>query len=186
MALNLDFEKPIIELEEKIKELRELSHSGEMDLSSEITHLERKAENVKREVFSKLTPWQRIQLARHPLRPYTLDYVNLIMADFIELHGDRTFADDPAIIGGLARFNGEAVVIVGHQKGRDTRENILRNFGMAHPEGYRKALRLMKMAEKFNKPIISFLDTPAAYPGSVPKKEGRRRPLPAISRIWPG
>ncbi len=173
MASNLDFEKPIIELEEKINELKGLSSSGGMDLSSEISHLERKAENVKREIFNKLTPWQRIQLARHPLRPYTLDYINLIMADFIELHGDRTFADDPAIVGGLARFNGEGVVIVGHQKGRDTRENIQRNFGMAHPEGYRKALRLLKMAEKFNKPIISFLDTPAAYPGIGAEERGQ-------------
>lgn len=173
MASNLDFEKPIIELEEKINELKELSSSGGMDLSSEISHLERKAENVKREIFNKLTPWQRIQLARHPLRPYTLDYINLIMTDFIELHGDRTFADDPAIVGGLARFNGEGVVIVGHQKGRDTRENIQRNFGMAHPEGYRKALRLLKMAEKFNKPIISFLDTPAAYPGIGAEERGQ-------------
>ena len=173
MASNLDFEKPIIELEEKINELKGLSSSGGMDLSSEISHLERKAENVKREIFNKLTPWQRIQLARHPLRPYTLDYINLIMTDFIELHGDRTFADDPAIVGGLARFNGEGVVIVGHQKGRDTRENIQRNFGMAHPEGYRKALRLLKMAEKFNKPIISFLDTPAAYPGIGAEERGQ-------------
>lgn len=173
MASNLDFEKPIIELEEKINELKELSSSGGMDLSSEISHLERKAENVKREIFNKLTPWQRIQLARHPLRPYTLDYINLIMPDFIELHGDRTFADDPAIVGGAARFNGEGVIIVGHQKGRDTRENIQRNFGMAHPEGYRKALRLMKMAEKFNKPIISFLDTPAAYPGVGAEERGQ-------------
>ena len=186
MASNLDFEKPIIELEEKINELKELSSSGGMDLSSEISHLERKAENVKREIFNKLTPWQRIQLARHPLRPYTLDYINLIMTDFIELHGDRTFADDPAIVGGLARFNGEGVIIVGHQKGRDTRENIHRNFGMAHPEGYRKALRLMKMAEKFNKPIISFLDTPAAYPGVGAEERGQAGAIAHNLKDMPG
>lgn len=173
MTTNLEFEKPIIELEEKIRELRELSGSGEMDLSTEIMHLERKVENMRSQIFNNLTPWQRVQLARHPLRPYTLDYINMAMQDFIELCGDRTFADDPAIVGGLARFNGEGIVVIGHQKGRDTRENIRRNFGMAHPEGYRKALRLMKMAEKFNKPVISFLDTPAAYPGVGAEERGQ-------------
>ncbi len=173
MANSLDFEKPIIELEEKIKELREMGSSGNMDLSSEINNLEKKLGDVKTKIFAGLTPWQRVKLARHPLRPYTLDYINLIMTDFIELCGDRTFADDPAIIGGLAKFNGEGVVILGHQKGRDTRENIQRNFGMAHPEGYRKALRLMKLAEKFNKPVISFLDTPAAYPGVGAEERGQ-------------
>jgi acetyl-CoA carboxylase carboxyl transferase subunit alpha len=173
MANSLDFEKPIIELEEKIKELRALNSSGSMNLSSEIAHLEKKAAKVKKKIFENLTAWQRVQLARHPLRPYTLDYINLIMTDFIELRGDRTFADDPAIVGGLAKFNGEGIVIIGHQKGRDTRENIQRNFGMAHPEGYRKALRLMKMAEKFNKPVICFLDTPAAYPGIGAEERGQ-------------
>lgn len=173
MANSLDFEKPIIELEEKIKDLREMGRSGNMDLSSEINNLEKKLGDVKTKIFADLTPWQRVKLARHPLRPYTLDYINLIMTDFIELCGDRTFADDPAIVGGLAKFNGEGVVVLGHQKGRDTRENIQRNFGMAHPEGYRKALRLMKLAEKFNKPVISFLDTPAAYPGVGAEERGQ-------------
>lgn len=173
MANSLDFEKPIIELEEKIKDLREMGRSGNMDLSSEINNLEKKLGDVKTKIFAGLTPWQRVKLARHPLRPYTLDYINLIMTDFIELCGDRTFADDPAIVGGLAKFNGEGVVVLGHQKGRDTRENIQRNFGMAHPEGYRKALRLMKLAEKFNKPVISFLDTPAAYPGVGAEERGQ-------------
>ncbi|MBL7170441.1 MAG: acetyl-CoA carboxylase carboxyltransferase subunit alpha [Candidatus Omnitrophica bacterium] len=173
MANSLDFEKPIIELEEKIKDLREMGRSGNMDLSSEINNLEKKLGDVKTKIFAGLTAWQRVKLARHPLRPYTLDYINLIMTDFIELCGDRTFADDPAIVGGLAKFNGEGVVVLGHQKGRDTRENIQRNFGMAHPEGYRKALRLMKLAEKFNKPVISFLDTPAAYPGVGAEERGQ-------------
>ncbi len=173
MASSLDFEKPLIELEEKINGLKELGSSQGMDLSSEIKTLEKKAEAVKREIFTNLTPWQRVQLARHPLRPYTLDYINLIMTDFIELRGDRTYADDPAIVGGFARVDGEVFMVLGHQKGRDTRENIRRNFGMAHPEGYRKALRLMKLAEKFNKPVISFLDTPAAYPGIGAEERGQ-------------
>lgn len=173
MASFLEFEKPIIELEEKINGLKEMGGSGSVDLSSEIHNLEKKLGDVKREIFVNLTPWQRVQLARHPLRPYTFDYINLIMTDFIELCGDRTFADDPAIVGGLARFNDKGVMVIGHQKGRDTRENIKRNFGMAHPEGYRKALRLMKLAEKFNKPVISFLDTPAAYPGVGAEERGQ-------------
>jgi acetyl-CoA carboxylase carboxyl transferase subunit alpha len=186
MASTLDFEKPILELEEKINELKELGLSKKMDLSTEISHLERKMENVKREVFNNLTPWQRIQLARHPLRPYTLDYIRLIMTDFIELHGDRTFADDLAIVGGLARLNGEEVMVLGHQKGRDTRENIQRNFGMAHPEGYRKSLRLMKMAEKFHKPIISFLDTPAAYPGIGAEERGQAEAIAHNLKVMAG
>lgn len=173
MANNLDFEKPIIELEEKINGLKELSSSKGVDLSNEIKNLEKKMEQVKRDIFKNLTAWQRVQLARHPLRPYTLDYINLIMTDFVELRGDRTFADDPAILGGLAKLDGIPVMVIGHQKGRDTRENIIRNFGMAHPEGYRKARRLMEMAEKFKKPVISFLDTPAAYPGIGAEERGQ-------------
>lgn len=173
MANNLDFEKPIIELEEKINGLKELSSSKGVDLSNEIKNLEKKMEQVKRDIFKNLTAWQRVQLARHPLRPYTLDYINLIMTDFVELRGDRTFADDPAILGGLAKLDGIPVMVIGHQKGRDTRENIIRNFGMAHPEGYRKARRLMEMAEKFKKPLISFLDTPAAYPGIGAEERGQ-------------
>lgn len=173
MANNLDFEKPIIELEEKINGLKELSSSKGVDLSNEIKNLEKKMEQVKRDIFKNLTAWQRVQLARHPLRPYTLDYINLIMTDFVELRGDRTFADDPAILGGLAKLDGIPVMVIGHQKGRDTRENITRNFGMAHPEGYRKARRLMEMAEKFKKPVISFLDTPAAYPGIGAEERGQ-------------
>lgn len=173
MANNLDFEKPIIELEEKINGLKELSSSKGVDLANEIKNLEKKMEQVKRDIFKNLTAWQRVQLARHPLRPYTLDYINLIMTDFVELRGDRTFADDPAILGGLAKLDGIPVMVIGHQKGRDTRENIIRNFGMAHPEGYRKARRLMEMAEKFKKPVISFLDTPAAYPGIGAEERGQ-------------
>ena len=170
---SLDFEKPILELEKKISELKNLASDGSVDFSSEINKLERKLKEVKKEVFSKLTPWQRVQVARHPLRPYTLDYINLIASDFIELHGDRFFGDDRAIIGGPATVDNRKVMILGHQKGRDTREKLNRNFGCAHPEGYRKAMRLMKLAEKFNLPIVSFVDTPGAYPGIGAEERGQ-------------
>ncbi len=173
MNLHLDFEKPIGELERKIEELKKFTNSEEMDLSGEIGELEKRAEKLKRETFAHLTPWQRIQLVRHPQRPYTLDYINLIMDDFQELHGDRSFSDDQAIVGGLARLAGQSLVVVGHQKGRGTRENLGRNFGMPHPEGYRKSLRLMRLGEKFGLPIVTFIDTPGAYPGIGAEERGQ-------------
>ncbi len=173
MDIHLDFEKPIIELEKKIGELKKFTDSEEMDLSGEIKELEKKAEKLKREIFANLTPWQRIQLVRHPRRPYTLDYIHLIMDDFQELHGDRSFSDDKAIVGGLAKFAGQPIVVIGHQKGRDTKENLRRNFGMSHPEGYRKSLRIMKLGEKFGFPIITFIDTPGAYPGIGAEERGQ-------------
>lgn len=169
----LEFEKPILELERKIEELKKFTSSENIDLQSEIDRLQEKLNRLKREVFASLTPWQRVQIARHPQRPYTLDYVNMIMGDFIELHGDRAFADDKAIICGLAQLDGNKVMIVGHQKGRDTKENLMRNFGSANPEGYRKALRVMKLAEKFDIPILSFIDTPGAYPGIGAEERGQ-------------
>ena len=169
----LDFEKPILELERKIEELKKFTSSEKIDLSSEIKKLEDKLEKVKKEVFENLTPWQRVQIARHPKRPYTLDYISLIMTDFAELHGDRAFADDKAIICGFAKVDGEKVVVIGHQKGRDTKENLMRNFGSAHPEGYRKAMRIMKLGEKFGHPIIIFIDTPGAYPGIGAEERGQ-------------
>jgi acetyl-CoA carboxylase carboxyl transferase subunit alpha len=169
----LDFEKPIIELEKKITEMEEYANGSGLDLSDDIKRLSRKAATLQKEIYSKLTPWQRVQLARHPDRPYTLDYIKNIFTDFLELHGDRYFADDPAIISGLAMLGGERIAIIGHQKGRDVKENLYRNFGMAHPEGYRKARRIMKLAAKFNIPIISFLDTPGAYPGIGAEERGQ-------------
>jgi acetyl-CoA carboxylase carboxyl transferase subunit alpha len=169
----LDFEKPIFELEKKITELKNLSTAGELDLESEVKKLESRLAHVKKETYYNLTPWQRVQIARHPKRPYTLDYIQGIFTDFVELHGDRTFADDKALIGGLAKIDGKPVLVMGHQKGRDAKENIMRNFGSAHPEGYRKALRLMKMAEKFNLPIVVFVDTPGAYPGIGAEERGQ-------------
>jgi len=173
MNNRLDFEKPIIELEQKIQELKDLAENESMDLSKEIETFEGRLIRLKKETFEKLSPWQKIQLARHPDRPYTLDYIKLIMQDFIELAGDRVFGDDKAIVGGIARFGGKPVIVLGHQKGRDTKENLKRNFGMAHPEGYRKALRLMKLGEKFKLPIIVFIDTPGAYPGIGAEERGQ-------------
>ncbi len=161
----LDFEKPIVELERQIDELREKAKVDGRDESSHIRDLELAVEKSKREIFDNLTPWQRVQLARHPSRPYTLDYIGRVFTDFIELHGDRRFADDRAVIGGFATLGSRRVLIIGTQKGRDTKENIARNFGSAHPEGYRKALRLMQLAAKFSLPVIAFVDTPGAYPG---------------------
>lgn len=170
---NLDFEKPILELERKIEELKELVTDRKIDLSNEIKNLEQRLDKVKKEVFEALTPWQRVQIARHPKRPYTLDYVNMIMSDFAELHGDRLFFDDRAIVTGFARLDEERLCVIGHQKGKDTKENLIRNFGSAHPEGYRKAIRVMKIAEKFSKPIIVFIDTPGAYPGIGAEERGQ-------------
>jgi acetyl-CoA carboxylase carboxyl transferase subunit alpha len=169
----LDFEKPILELERKIEELKKFTSSEKIDLSSEIKKLDDKLERVKREVFESLTPWQRVQIARHPKRPYTLDYINLIMTDFTEIHGDRVFGDDRALICGFAKIDGEKIVVMGHQKGRDTKENLMRNFGSAHPEGYRKAIRVMKLGEKFKLPIIVLVDTPGAYPGIGAEERGQ-------------
>jgi acetyl-CoA carboxylase carboxyl transferase subunit alpha len=169
----LDFEKPVVELERKIEELKKFSSGEKMDLSDEIKKLEEKLEKVKKEIFESLTPWQRVQIARHPKRPYTLDYIGMMMTDFVELHGDRSFSDDKAIVAGFARIDGNKVCVIGHQKGRDTKENLERNFGSAHPEGYRKALRIMKLAEKFKVPIVTFIDTPGAYPGIGAEERGQ-------------
>ena len=174
-----DFEMPIVELENKIEELRVLSRSQQMDFSDEITNLEKKCEILKQSIFGNLTAWQQVQLARHPKRPYAMDYINEIFGDFHELHGDRVFGDDAALVGGLARLGGKAVMVIGNQKGRDTKENMMRNFGMAHPEGYRKAMRLMKLAEKFGLTVISFIDTPGASPGIQDEERGQAE---AISR----
>lgn len=164
-AYVLEFEKPLRELVRQLDELRQRSIETNVDLASEIRSIERKLETTKREIYSGLTPWQKVQIARHPKRPYALDYIKVICEDFQELHGDRQYSDDRAIIGGTAFFNGSAVMIIAQQKGRDPKERMLRNFGMPQPEGYRKALRLMKMAEKFQLPVLTFIDTPGAYPG---------------------
>lgn len=167
----LDFEKPIIDLEQKIEEMRK--YSDNLDISEEIEKLEKKVRQLQESIFSNLTRWQKVQLARHPDRPYTLDYINLMTTDFIELHGDRVFRDDKAIVGGFAKLQGRTVMIIGHQKGRDTKSNLYRNFGMPNPEGYRKALRLMRLAAKFGKPIITLLDTPGAHPGIEAEEHGQ-------------
>ncbi len=169
----LDFEQPIAELEGKIDQLRFAQDDSAVDISEEIKRLEAKSQTLTKDLYGKLTPWQMAQVARHPQRPYTLDYVEHMFTDFQELHGDRAFADDRAIVGGLARFNGQSCVVIGHQKGRDTKEKILRNFGMPRPEGYRKALRLMRTAEKFNLPVFTFVDTPGAYPGIGAEERGQ-------------
>ncbi len=169
----LDFEQPIAELEVKIEELRFVQDDSAVDISEEIERLQKKSQALLKDIYAKLTPWQVSQLARHPQRPYTLDYIGDIFTDFHELHGDRTFADDASIVGGLARFNGAPVMVLGHQKGRDTKERTARNFGMSKPEGYRKALRLMKLAEKFGLPVFTFVDTPGAYPGVDAEERGQ-------------
>ena len=169
----LEFEQPIAELDSKIEELRYVQNESAVDISEEIDRLGHKSLQLTKEIYSSLSPWQVTQIARHPQRPYTLDYVNEIFTDFQEMHGDRAFADDPSIVGGLARFNGQACVVLGHQKGRDTKERAARNFGMARPEGYRKALRLMHTAEKFGLPIFTFVDTPGAYPGIGAEERGQ-------------
>lgn len=169
----LDFEQPIAELEAKIEELRFVQDDSAVDISEEISRLETKSQAQTKDLYAKLTPWQIAQVARHPQRPYTLDYVEHMFTDFHELHGDRSFADDHAIVGGMARFNGQSCMVIGHQKGRDTKEKIHRNFGMPRPEGYRKALRLMKLAEKFSLPVFTFVDTPGAYPGIGAEERGQ-------------
>jgi acetyl-CoA carboxylase carboxyl transferase subunit alpha len=169
----LDFEQPIAELEQKIEELRFVQDDSAVDISQEIERLSKKSRDLTRDIYGKLNAWQISKVARHPQRPYTLDYVNAMCTDFEEIHGDRGFADDPAIVGGLARFNGQSVMVIGHQKGRDTNDKIYRNFGMPRPEGYRKALRLMKLAEKFGIPLLTFIDTPGAYPGIGAEERGQ-------------
>lgn len=169
----LDFEQPIAELEARIEELRFVQDDSAVDISEEIQRLQKKSQGLTRDVYAKLTPWQVAQVARHAQRPYTLDYIAAIFTDFEELHGDRAYADDLSIVGGVARFNGQSVMVIGHQKGRDTKEKILRNFGMPRPEGYRKALRLMKLAEKFGLPLFTFVDTPGAYPGIGAEERGQ-------------
>ena len=169
----LEFERPVSDLESKIDELRYVQNESAVDISEEIDRLGKKSLQLTKDIYANLTPWQVTQIARHPQRPYTLDYVNEIFTDFQELHGDRAFADDQSIIGGLARFNGQACMVIGHQKGRDTKERGRRNFGMSRPEGYRKALRLMKLAEKFGLPVFTFVDTPGAYPGIGAEERGQ-------------
>jgi acetyl-CoA carboxylase carboxyl transferase subunit alpha len=169
----LDFEQPIAELQTKIDELRYVHEDSAVDISDEIARLTRKSQQLTKDIYSKLSAWQVAQVARHPQRPYTLDYVAGLFTDFHELHGDRAYADDPAIVGGLARLNGQPCVVIGHQKGRDTKEKIHRNFGMPRPEGYRKALRLMKLAERFGLPLFTFVDTPGAYPGIGAEERGQ-------------
>ncbi len=167
----LEFEKPIVELEGKIEEMRK--YSDNLDIAEEISKLETKVDQLRENIFTNLTRWQRVQLARHPDRPYTLDYLTLMLDDFTELHGDRHFGDDKAIVGGFGRLNGRTVMVIGHQKGRDTKSNLYRNFGMPNPEGYRKALRLMKLAARFEKPVITLLDTPGAFPGLEAEERGQ-------------
>jgi acetyl-CoA carboxylase carboxyl transferase subunit alpha len=169
----LDFEKPITELEDKLEQLRRLCNDTDLDISDEMARLEAKRQALTESIFGALTPWQIAQIARHPERPYTLDYVQHIFTEFQELHGDRAFADDPAIVGGLARLDDQPVMLIGHQKGRDTKEKIFRNFGMPRPEGYRKALRLMQLAERFKLPLLTFIDTPGAYPGIGAEERGQ-------------
>ena len=169
----LEFEKPIAELEAKLAEWESLSSSNNMSVDDELNALKRKIEETKKNIYSSLTPWQRVQLARHPNRPYTLDYIERIFTDFLEFHGDRRYADDPAIVGGFAKLDGKSVMVIGTQKGRNTKENVFRNFGCPHPEGYRKALRLMQQAEKFGRPIVTFVDTPGAACGMEAEERGQ-------------
>lgn len=174
MQLNfLDYEQPIAELEAKIDELRYMSNDSDLNITEEIQKLKEKSASLTKSIFASLTPWQVTQMARHPQRPYTLDYINHIITDFEELHGDRTYGDDAALVTGLGRLNGRPVAVIGHQKGRDTKEKVARNFGMPRPEGYRKALRIMKMAERFGLPVITFIDTPGAYPGIGAEERGQ-------------
>jgi len=188
MDLNfLDFEQPIAELEAKIEELRLVGHDNEINIGEEIERLEKKSRTLTESVFAGLSPWQISQLSRHPQRPYLLDYTRRLFDEFHELHGDRAYADDPAIVGGLARMDGRPLMVIGHQKGRDTKEKIVRNFGMPRPEGYRKALRLMQLAERFRLPILTFIDTPGAYPGVGAEERGQSeaiaRNLQVMSRL---
>ncbi len=176
-AYTLDFEKPLLELERQIDELKRVGEEREIDVTEELTTLQAKLDSLREDTYRNLTPMQRVSVARHPRRPYTLDYLGTIFTDFIELHGDRLYRDDLAIVGGWARLAGASVMVIGHQKGRDTRENIRRNFGMPHPEGYRKALRLMQLAARFHAPVITLIDTPGAYPGLGAEERGQSEAL---------
>ncbi|HWO97338.1 MAG TPA: acetyl-CoA carboxylase carboxyl transferase subunit alpha [Bacillus sp. (in: firmicutes)] len=173
MVGELEFERPIVELKNKINELKEFARNTDVDLNSEIEKLESRLERVEKDIYDNLKPWDRVQIARHPDRPTTLDYISHLFTDFFECHGDRYYGDDAAIVGGIAKYHGLSVTVIGHQRGKDTKENIKRNFGMPHPEGYRKALRLMKQAEKFSRPIICFIDTKGAYPGKAAEERGQ-------------
>lgn len=173
MKKTLSFEEPIIKLREKIQELKEFTETNEVDLSDEIRNLNSRLENLENEIYGNMETWERVQVARHPERPTTYDYIGALFEDFIELHGDRVFADDGAIVGGIGLFDGEPLTIIGHQRGKDTKENVKRTFGMPHPEGYRKALRLMKQAEKFGRPVVCFIDTKGAYPGRAAEERGQ-------------
>ena len=183
----LDFEQPVAELESKIEDLRFVQDDSAVDISEEIRRLRKKSDSVTKEIYAKLSAWQISQVARHPQRPYTMDYIESLFSGFEEIHGDRLFADDPSVIGGIARFNDSSVVVIGHQKGRDTKEKLHRNFGMPKPEGYRKALRLMELAEKFKMPVFTFIDTPGAYPGVGAEERGQSeaigRNLYAMARL---
>ena len=172
-----EFEKPVVELEKKIQELKNFKSNEKIDISLEIKRLEEKLDNLKKETYTNLTAWQKVQIARHPQRPYSLDYINMIMSDFMELHGDRIFSDDKAIVAGFAKIDNQKIAVIGHQKGRDTKENLKRNFGCAHPEGYRKALRLMRLAEDFGLPVVIFIDTPGAYPGVGAEERGQAQAI---------
>ena len=169
----LEFERPIVDLEKKISDMKDFSIGENLELSGEIASLEKKLERLRRDVYSNLTRWQKVQIARHPKRPYALDYIKHMATDFVELHGDRSFADDKAVVGGFAHLDGQPVMIVGQQKGRNTKQKLLRNFGMSHPEGYRKALRLFRLAEKFDVPIVVLIDTPGAFPGIGAEERGQ-------------
>ncbi|RTR29623.1 acetyl-CoA carboxylase carboxyl transferase subunit alpha [Robertmurraya yapensis] len=173
MVGELEFEKPVLELRKKIAELKEITKDADVDLSDEIEKLEVRLERLEKEIYENMKPWDRVQIARHPNRPTTLDYIPLLFTDFFEVHGDRTFGDDAAIVAGVGKFQGLPVTIIGHQRGKDTKENIRRNFGMPHPEGYRKALRIMKQADKFGRPIICFIDTKGAFPGKAAEERGQ-------------
>ncbi|ACJ32882.1 acetyl-CoA carboxylase carboxyl transferase subunit alpha [Anoxybacillus flavithermus] len=173
MAYELEFEKPLVELRKKISELKEFTKHRDVDFSDEINKLEARLEKLENDIYANLSPWDRVQIARHPNRPTTLDYIERLFTNFFECHGDRCFGDDEAIVGGIAKYHGLPVTVIGHQRGKDTKENIRRNFGMPHPEGYRKALRLMKQAEKFGRPIICFIDTKGAYPGKAAEERGQ-------------
>jgi acetyl-CoA carboxylase carboxyl transferase subunit alpha len=173
----LDFEKPIVDLEKKIQELQNFTREKKIDLSAEVKKLQGKLEGLKKDIYSNLSPWQKVQIARHPQRPYTLDYISLMLTDFMELHGDRAFADDKALVGGLAKIGDIKILVMGHQKGRDIKENLKRNFGCAHPEGYRKALRFMQLAQDFNLPIVILIDTPGAYPGIGAEERGQAQAI---------
>ncbi|TFD92498.1 acetyl-CoA carboxylase carboxyl transferase subunit alpha [Jeotgalibacillus sp. R-1-5s-1] len=173
MVNELEFEKPLVQLKEKINELKAFTADSDVDLSSEIERLEERLAKLEEDIYSSIKPWDRVQIARHPERPSTLDYIEVLFDQFMEMHGDRLYGDDRAIVGGIAYYKGKPVTVIGHQRGKDTKENILRNFGMPHPEGYRKALRLMKQAEKFGRPIICFIDTKGAYPGKAAEERGQ-------------